>query len=733
MSAFDDAMGRWAEARPAGLRAGAAILVALLGCGTALAAGQLDGGYGVGGYFLDPASGDPGAGGVSEYTDVAITSNGELRAVGIAPEDACRVTAVNSAGQKIVGWGGDAAAGFTCEAQFLRPAVALQADGQVIVASAGDWRVLELRRWSADGVPDASFGTGGVAAVELPLVLWGEPKLQVSPDGSIVVALAGREGAGCPGHFCDDELFRLAMVRLSPQGALTAARSDVPLPYTDPEPTLVGVAARPDGGVTTVVAGSTSCDPGAPCYFDPDSITLLHLATDGAVTSRVARWRSVYGVATIELDGDFVYVAKYDDDQGGTFLHRFDLAGNREGEPIRLASIDGSVSALGIGPSGEVYAGESRYDTLPGGVALVRSLVRACRQDGQQDAAFPAVGLDYGAWLAPRELRVAPAGRLTIAAMGPGRLAAVRLLLGAGDHPGRVGIVPRATSMDTGALVGQGNGETTTINQRDTTLEFAVDRTGGSEGAVGAAYRIDGNAAASGAFEGASGRLEWGAGELASKSISLTLKAGAPVGEGARVELRLSDPAGGATIGTASHVVHVLPPSPGHLQFWGVNADVTTFREGQSATVSVARRDGGNGSVSVRLRRVYVTALGQAANPDDFSGPGEVVLSWADGETGAKVYSFDIRFDGNEEPREYFRLELVDATGGATIRQSATIDAAIDNVGGDSGGGTPPPASSGPGGGGGAFGLIAPLALLLLSLAGGTARLRRPLIRRSGG
>lgn len=738
MFVFNDLIGLWPKARPTGVFAGAAFLASVLACSSALAAGQLDGSYGVGGYFLDPPLADPrgeATAPVSEYTDVAIAEGGELFAVGFGSDDVCRVIAVNAAGERLAGWGGGTAVAIPCQGEFFRPAVAVQEDGQVVVASAGDWRVLQLRRWNAVGTPDASFGDGGVASIELPLVLWGKPKIQVAADGAIVVALAGRPGAGCPGHFCDDEPFRLAVVRLSPEGELTSARSDLPPPNPVWDPVLVGVAARPDGGVTAVVRGSALCDAGASCRYDEDSITLVYLASNGEVSTRTARWTAYYGSPVFEMDDATICVVDYDDDQGGWFLHRFDLAGERLGEPVGLGSVHGMVQAFQVLADGRLYVAELLHEPREDGSWTLRRRVHARQPNGQPETSFRPVGVDFGVSLDAGTLRVAPAAGVMVAAIGPGALGSVRLSLDAGNHPGRLGIVPRVTYAETGALVGQSNGESTTINQRDTTLEFAVDRTGGSEGAVSVSYRIDGNAAAARAFEPASGRLEWSAGELASKFVSLVLKAGSPVGEGARVELRLSEPTGGATIGSARHLVRVLEPSPGRLAFSGVNAEVTSFQEGQSAFIGVARRGGGNGSISVRVRRVYVTALGQPANPDDFSGPQEVVLGWADGETGTKAYDVGVRLDAIAEPREYFRVQLSDATGGAII-ELASIDAAIDNVGGGSGGGSgggnPPPASGGSGGGG-ALGLVALLALVLFSVATGTARRRRPLTRRSEG
>lgn len=701
------------------------------------AGGHLDGAYGVGGYFLEQtpdSRGDAPAAGISEYTAVAIAAGGEIYAVGFGSDDNCGVVAVSAAGEKVPGWGGDTATGFPCWEQDLRPSIAVHDDGRVVIAYPGGWQKLLLRRWTATGDPDPQFGAEGLVAVDIPFVLFGEPRIQAAPDGTVVVAFGGRQAEnGCPGDLCAETPARLGVVRLSADGSVAASSFDLPPPapaaaaYLHP---IVGVAARVDGSITVVVEGPSTCN--WACF---DGLSFIRLAADGTTSTRIAQWPSEYGGGmVIELHDDVVHVARYEEDAGGAVLYRFDLAGNPKGIPVPLQSTFQGITALGLAASGALHAIVNSTDWRASHVAWARSFLRRYRPDGQHDSSFAETGIDYGARVSTRAIREAPAGALMLAAIGTRGLAAVRLSLGDGDHPGRIGIVRRLAYGETGTAVGQGNGDSTTINQRDTTLEFAVDRTGGSQGAVGVTYRIDSNAAAAGAFEPADGRLQWNEGEHGPRFVSLDLKAGAAVGEGARVELRLTDATGGATIGSASHVINVLPPSPGRIEFAETDLDLRTFREGLPGSVAVLRRGGGNGTVSIRVRRLYASALGRAASPDDFSGPDDIVLTWEDGETGAKSYALDVRDDRTPEPKEYFRLQLHGVTGGASVGL-AMIDLAIDdsgNNGGSSGGGATP-IGSGRSGGGGALGLVALLALASLSFSAGAARRRRLLSCGSGG
>jgi hypothetical protein len=139
--------------------------------------------------------------------------------------------------------------------------------------------------------------------------------------------------------------------------------------------------------------------------------------------------------------------------------------------------------------------------------------------------------------------------------------------------------------------------------------------------------------------------------------------------------------------------------------------------EGDQAGFWVSRNYYGQGAVSVTVR---VAAGGSATPGEDFSWQ-DVVLTWADGETGTKYLPVQIAFDGTTEQAESFTLELVSPTGGAVLGE--TSQAAMQ-INASSSPPSPPP-SSGSGRGGGAFGWLG----ALLFGIGGALR-RRPIRNR---
>jgi uncharacterized delta-60 repeat protein len=123
-------------------------------------------------------------------------------------------------------------------------AVAVQADGKIVVALAGDGQnpVFDLLRLNPDGSPDTTFGPNGVHFY--PFVQPGNfEQVVIEPDGSIVAA----GDFGAPGH----EQF--LVVRFKPaNGNQTGA--DQIINFGSPA-LVTGIALQPDGHV--IVAGRT--------------------------------------------------------------------------------------------------------------------------------------------------------------------------------------------------------------------------------------------------------------------------------------------------------------------------------------------------------------------------------------------------------------------------------------------------------------------------------------------
>jgi choice-of-anchor B domain-containing protein len=155
-----------------------------------------------------------------------------------------------------------------------------------------------------------------------------------------------------------------------------------------------------------------------------------------------------------------------------------------------------------------------------------------------------------------------------------------------------------------------------------------------------------------------------------------------------------------------------LSQSAGQLGFAGLSASVS--ENAGTARVTLRRNNGFAGPVGID----YATSDGTATAGADYTATAGT-LSWGAGDLGERVINVPLINDTQNEPNETFRITLSNATGGAGIDGSATLDVTITNddaVAAPGGGG---------GGGGGAVGagLLWLFGLGLLAGRGG-ARVR---------
>jgi len=163
-----------------------------------------------------------------------------------------------------------------------------------------------------------------------------------------------------------------------------------------------------------------------------------------------------------------------------------------------------------------------------------------------------------------------------------------------------------------------------------------------------------------------------------------------------------------------------LSQSAGRIAHVGTAARVSESAGNASLTV---RRNGGfAGAVSIDYATSDLTAT---TGPDYTAAAG--TLSWVAGDMSDRTISVPLVNDSQDEADETFRITLSNATGGATIEGSATLDVEITN---DDGNVVPPPGGHGGGGGGGASDLaLLCLISLLLLLAEFAGQARRRYIR----
>jgi hypothetical protein len=157
--------------------------------------------------------------------------------------------------------------------------------------------------------------------------------------------------------------------------------------------------------------------------------------------------------------------------------------------------------------------------------------------------------------------------------------------------------------------------------------------------------------------------------------------------------------------------------SAGRIGFDGVAAAAS---EGAGTVrITVRRNAGFAGAVSID----YATSDGTATAGNDYTAA-TGTLNWVAGDLGERNIDIALVNDATNEPTETFRMTLSNATGGAAIEGSATLDIQITN---DDAAGPPGGGGGGRGGGGAADAWLLCLAGLLLF--GSAARGRRVRIR----
>ncbi|TDQ44617.1 choice-of-anchor B family protein [Permianibacter aggregans] len=147
-------------------------------------------------------------------------------------------------------------------------------------------------------------------------------------------------------------------------------------------------------------------------------------------------------------------------------------------------------------------------------------------------------------------------------------------------------------------------------------------------------------------------------------------------------------------------------PSAGVLRFSGSSA--SALENAGNVTLTVSRRSGSTGAVSVNYQSIDVSAT---AGSDYQAASG--TLNWAEGDTGDKTITLNITDDSTDENDEVFTVELRNIQGGALIGSPERVQVTIrDN---ETASTTPPPTTppADSGGGGGSFG-TALLALMLV-------------------
>lgn len=221
-----------------------------------------------------------------------------------------------------------------------------------------------------------------------------------------------------------------------------------------------------------------------------------------------------------------------------------------------------------------------------------------------------------------------------------------------------------------------------TVNENGTPVTaVTVTRTGGSYGAVSGTINLsNGTAIAPGDYTSTPITVNFADGETTAKVITIPIVNDTLVEPTETVNLSLTNPTGGATIGTQNSATLNILDNDSSIQFgsptFSVNEDGTPI-----LAVAVTRNGDTSTAASATVNLTNGTATGGSqpfVSGTDFDNAAQVV-NFAPGET-SKILTIPINDDSLVEGNETVNLTLTNPTGNATIgTQSAATLTIVDN------------------------------------------------------
>ena len=229
---------------------------------------------------------------------------------------------------------------------------------------------------------------------------------------------------------------------------------------------------------------------------------------------------------------------------------------------------------------------------------------------------------------------------------------------------------PTPTPTPTPAVTVQFSSATYTVVESGGTATINVTRTGDTAVSVNFATS-DGTATAGSDYASSSGTLNFASGET-SKSFTVTIRGDTTKEPDETVNLTLSHPTGGATLGgPATVVLTINDDDTPALQFSAANF---VANEGAHvSTVTVNR----TGDPAIPVTVDYDTSDGTAGEQPDYT-TALGILRFAAGET-QKTFDVLLTDDGYAEGNESFSLVLSNPTGGATLGSPSTAFVLLSN------------------------------------------------------
>ncbi|MDH5517697.1 MAG: S8 family serine peptidase [Gammaproteobacteria bacterium] len=210
---------------------------------------------------------------------------------------------------------------------------------------------------------------------------------------------------------------------------------------------------------------------------------------------------------------------------------------------------------------------------------------------------------------------------------------------------------------------------TYTVSESGTSATITVSRTGGADNAIAVNYATtNGTAIAGSDYTSASGTLNWANADSADKTFTVAITDDGAYELDETIALSLSGATNGASLGTSSATLTITANDavPGTLTL--SNTAYSIAENAGTATITVSRTGGSDGTASVD----YTTANGTATAGSDYTASSGT-LNWANGDAADKTFTVAITNDTNYEPDETIVIALSNVASAALGTSAATL------------------------------------------------------------
>ena len=212
------------------------------------------------------------------------------------------------------------------------------------------------------------------------------------------------------------------------------------------------------------------------------------------------------------------------------------------------------------------------------------------------------------------------------------------------------------------------------------TATITVTRTVGSDGAVSVGYATSNGTATAGVggdYTATSGTLNWADGETTDKTFTVTVAEDALDETDETVNLTLSGPSGGASLGSQSTAVLTITDNDTTPTL--SIGDATAVTEGNSGTVNATFNVTLSAASSQTVTVNYSTADNSAVAPGDYTAVASTQLTFTPGQTSKDV-TVAVVGDTTDEVNETFFVNLSGASN-ATINDGQGVGTINDDDG----------------------------------------------------